>query len=243
MVSVGLFVAWIMNVCGIDCSVHREGFRFIAIGLAVSLLFAFFSTSLAWLGFLLTAFCAFFFRNPKRAVPSDANLIVSPADGKVTAITLETPPQELGLGEEKRYRVSVFLSILNVHINRMPIGGKIRNIIYQPGSFLNASLDKASVFNEKNTLIIEINEQPENLLGISQIAGVIARRIVCEAHEGQQVNKGEVFGLIRFGSRCDVWLPVGAVPQVILGQIAVAGETVLADMSQKEGVLREGTEI
>ena len=243
MISVNLLDAWIMNFCGIDCSVHREGFRFVAIGIVASLIFLCFSTALAWLGFLLTAFCAFFFRNPKRAVPSDANLVVSPADGKVVAITLETPPQELGLGEEKRYRVSVFLSILNVHINRMPVGGKVKNIIYQPGSFLNASLDKASVFNEKNTLIIEVNEQPENLLGISQIAGVIARRIVCEAHEGQQINKGEIFGLIRFGSRCDVWLPVGVVPQVIIGQTAIAGETVLADMNQKEGVLREGVVI
>ena len=203
----------------------------------------FFSSNITWICVILTLFCAFFFRNPKRVIPSGDELIVSPADGKVVNISEETPAVELGLGEEKRYRISIFLSITNVHINRIPVGGKVRSVIYQPGSFLNASLDKASVFNEKNTLVIEVNDQPENLMAFSQIAGVIARRIVCEAHEGQEVAKGEIFGLIRFGSRCDIWLPIGAIPQVVVGQTAIAGETILADLAIKEGALREGVVI
>ncbi len=235
-----LLVVRTMNFCGVDFSIHREGFRFVAIGAGVSFVFLFFSATLSWIGFILTAFCAFFFRNPRRAIPSDENLIVSPADGKVVGINLEVPPQELGLGEDKRYRISVCLSILNVHVNRIPVNGKVKNVIYQPGSFLNASLDKASVFNEKNTMVIEFGKNAENLIGVSQIAGVIARRIVCEIHEGQDVKKGEIFGLIRFGSRCDVWLPVGAVPQVILGQTTVAGETVLTDLKRQGATLLEG---
>ena len=230
-----------MIFCGVDFSIHKEGFRFIAICAVVSFVFLFISTALAWFGLVLTVFCAFFFRNPKRSVPSDPNLIVSPADGKIVGINFETPAPELGLGEEKRYRVSICLSILNVHVNRVPVDGKIKNIIYQPGSFLNASLDKASVFNEKNTIVVEVNEDSENLMAFSQIAGVIARRIVCEVHEGQNVNKGEIFGLIRFGSRCDVWLPVGAIPQITMGQTTISGETILTDLSVKGGTLREGS--
>lgn len=230
-----------MVFCGVDFSIHKEGFRFIAAGAAFSFIFLFFSTTLAWFGLILTAFCAFFFRNPKRAVPTDPNLIVSPADGKIVGINFETPAPELGLGTEQRYRISICLSILNVHVNRLPVSGKVTNIIYQPGSFLNASLDKASVFNEKNTVVVEVNNESENLMAFSQIAGVIARRIVCEIHEGQKVNKGEIFGLIRFGSRCDVWLPVGTIPQVIMGQTTISGETILTDISIKKGALKEGT--
>lgn len=229
-----------MNFNGVDFSVHKEGFRFIAIGAILSLLFMFFSSNITWICIILTVFCAFFFRNPKRAIPSGDELIVSPADGKIVAINLETPGSELGLGEEQRYKISIFLSITNVHINRIPANGKIKDVIYQPGSFLNASLDKASVFNEKNTLVMEVNNQPENLMAFSQIAGVIARRIVCEVHEGQQVTKGEIFGMIRFGSRCDIWLPIGAIPQVFVGQTAIAGETILTDLGVKSGIQREG---
>lgn len=229
-----------MNFCGIEFSMHKEGLRFVAIGAAISFIFLFFSATLAWLAFILTAFCAFFFRNPSRAVPANPDLIVSPADGKIVGINFETPDPELGLGEAERYRISICLSILNVHVNRVPVTGKIRSIIYKPGSFLNASLDKASVFNEKNTIVVDVNDQPENLMAFSQIAGVVARRIVCEVHEGQKIDKGEIFGLIRFGSRCDVWLPVGAIPQVIMGQTTISGETILTDLSITEGTLREG---
>lgn len=232
-----------MNFSSINFSVHKDGYRFIGAGLIVSLIFMLFSCTLAWIGFILTAFCVFFFRNPKRVVPADQNLITSPADGTVVAINYDVPPKEFGLGDEKRYKVSIFLSLFNVHTNRIPVSGKIKSVIYQPGSFLNAALDKASVFNEKNTLVVEVNDDPENLLAFNQIAGVIARRIVCDAHEGQEVKKGDIFGLIRFGSRSDIWLPIGAVPEVIVGQTMIAGETVISDLSKVDVSLREGTAI
>lgn len=232
-----------MNFIGVNFSIHKEGCKFIAIGIVVSLIFMLFSSVLTWIAIILTAFCVFFFRNPKRVVPNDQNLITSPADGTVVAINYDVPPQELNLGEEKRYKVSIFLSLLNAHINRLPASGKIKNVIYQPGSFLNASLDKASVFNEKNTIILELNDNPENLMAFNQIAGFVARRIVCDVHEGQEVKKGDIFGLIRFGSRCDIWLPLGAVPEVIVGQTMLAGETVISDLSRENSSLKEGTSI
>ncbi len=232
-----------MNFVGVNVSIHKEGYRFIAIGIVASLIFMLFSSLLTWIAIILTVFCVFFFRNPKRIVPNDQNLITSPADGTVVAINYDIPPQELNLGEEKRYKVSIFLSIFNVHINRLPASGKIKNIIYQPGSFLNASLDKASVFNERNTLILEVNNNPEKLMAFNQIAGFVARRIVCDVHEGQEVKKGDIFGLIRFGSRCDIWLPLGAVPEVIVGQTMIAGAIVISDLSKENSALREGTSI
>jgi phosphatidylserine decarboxylase len=181
-----------------------------------------------------------FFRNPKRAIPSDPALIVSPADGAVCSIALEVPPPELNISGEKRYRVSIFLSIFDVHINRLPVSGKVLNIIYSPGSFLNASLEKSSIFNEKNTIVIEMDNENKDKIAFSQIAGMIARRIVCDIHEGQEVSKGEIFGLIRFGSRCDIWLPPNCSPQVIVGQTMVSGETVIADLSAVNSSPRDG---
>jgi phosphatidylserine decarboxylase len=230
-----------MSLLGVNFSIHREGLKFIGILAIISLIFVFISATFAWIFLFLTLFCAFFFRNPKRAVPSNKDLIVSPADGTVCAVTFEAPAGELGIGEEKRHKVSIFLSIFNVHINRMPIDGRIRNIIYQPGAFLNAALDKSSVFNEKNTLIVEVNNDPEKVIAFAQIAGMIARRIVCDVHEGQEIKKGETFGLIRFGSRCDIWLPVGVAPKVFKGQTMVGGESVIADMSDKKSAPLEGT--
>ncbi len=230
-----------MYFLGVNFSIHKEGFKFIAILAAASIILMSFSVFLGWFCVFLTLFCAFFFRNPKRAIPSDENLIVSPADGAVCAINFEAPPHELGIGDEKRYRISVFLSMFNVHINRIPLSGTIKNIIYHPGSFLNAALDKASVFNERNTIVMSIKDNPENLIAFTQIAGMIARRIVCDVHEGQEISKGEIFGLIRFGSRCDVWLPVGATPLVFKGQTMIGGESVLSDMSLKDDLPRDGT--
>lgn len=232
-----------MDFTGINFSIHKEGYKFVLIGIAISLIFMLFSSILAWIAIILTVFCGFFFRNPKRTIPLDENLVVSPADGTVVAINCEVPPKEFNLGAEKRYRVSVFLSLFNVHINRLPISGRIKNIIYQPGSFLNASLDKASVFNEKNTIVVEVNNDPEKLMAFNQIAGFIARRIVCDVHEGQEIKKGDIFGLIRFGSRSDIWLPVGATPEVIVGQTMIAGETVISDLSKENLSLREGKSI
>ncbi|MDR1391243.1 MAG: phosphatidylserine decarboxylase [Holosporales bacterium] len=232
-----------MSLVGINFSVHKEGYRFIAIGGLVSFIFTFFSSFLACICVVLTLFCAFFFRNPKRVIPMNPDLIVSPADGVVTGIAHEIPPQELELEGEKRYRVTIFLSIFNVHMNRLPVSGKIKKVVYQPGSFLNAALEKSSIFNEKNTIVAELEGDSKSLVAFCQIAGMIARRIVCDVHEGQEIKKGEVFGLIRFGSRCDVWLPVGTIPQVIVGQTMIGGETVLTDVSIKKGTLREGTMI
>ncbi|MDR2598143.1 MAG: phosphatidylserine decarboxylase [Holosporales bacterium] len=230
-----------MNFPGLDFSIHKDGFRFIGIAAAATLLFSMFIVPLAWICAILTLFCVFFFRNPRRSVPNDDNLIVSPADGTVCAINLEVPPEELGLGEEKRYRISIFLSLFNVHINRLPTTGKIRNIIYSPGSFLNAALEKASIFNEKSTLIIEIDGDPSRLMAVSQIAGMIGRRIVCDVHDGQDISKGKIFGIIRFGSRVDIWLPLGVAPQVCNGQTMIGGETVLADISSPTDLPREGS--
>jgi phosphatidylserine decarboxylase len=232
-----------MNLICVDFTVHKDGFKFIGIGVLLVLLFATFWPVLAWFFTVLTLFCAFFFRNPPRAVPSDKNLIVSPADGTVSSVVLEVPPKELCLGEEKRYKISVFLSIFNVHVNRAPITGKVKNIIYHPGSFLSASLDKASIFNERNIIILETEGENSNTMAFVQIAGMIARRIVCDLHEGQQINKGEVVGLIRFGSRCDIWLPIGAVPFVFSGQTMIAGESILTDLKNKKESPREGVVI
>lgn len=220
-----------MNLAGVNFSIHSEGFKFIGILAVLSLLFMTFSHTLGWIFVILTLFCTFFFRNPKRIVPSDENLIVSVADGIVTAINLEVPNSDLGLGDDQRYRVSVFLSVFNVHVNRIPMSGTIKSILYHPGSFLNASLDKSSVFNEKNTIVMSLKDDPEKTMAFTQIAGMIARRIVCDVHEGQEIRKGDVFGMIRFGSRCDIWLPVGVVPKVIKGQTMIAGESVIADIS------------
>ena len=220
-------------------SIHREGYKFIGIGVLVSLLFLLFCQALFWVSLLITLGVALFFRNPRRAVPKDDNLIVSSADGVVCNIVYDEPPEELELGKEKRYRISIFLSIFNVHTNRVPLSGKIKKVIYTPGQFIDASVDKSSLCNERNTVVLKINGDENNLMAFTQIAGKIARRIVCDVHDGQEVKKGEVFGLIRFGSRNDIWLPVGAVPQVYVGQITVAGEIVLSDLSQKDTTPRE----
>lgn len=229
-----------MNLFCCRFSIHQDGYKFIATLAGISFLFLLLVPFLSWIFMALTLFCMYFFRNPQRAVPKDENLIVSPSEGTVCAVSFEEPPKLFDIGNEKRYRVSIFLSVLDVHVNRLPVSGKVRNVIYCPGSFLNASLDKSSVFNEKNTVVVEMNNDPQNTVAFSQIAGFIARRIVCYVHDGQEIYKGAVFGLIRFGSRCDVWLPVGAVPLVCQGQTMISGETVLCDFSQKGGVPRSG---
>ncbi len=230
-----------MNILGVNFSIHNEGVRFVLILFGISMICLTFSTTLFWIFFILSLFCGFFFRNPSRIVPDSEDLIVSPCDGTVCGICFESPNSDLGLGDEKRYRVSIFLSILNVHVNRVPMSGKIKSILYHPGSFLNASLDKASVFNEKNTVVISLKDDPSKTMAFTQIAGMIARRIVCDLHEGQDIRKGDVYGIIRFGSRCDVWLPVGVVPQVIKGQRMISGESIIADMRSEEKELRVGT--
>ena len=208
---------------------HPEGWRFVAIFAAVTLLLFWLWTPLGWLGVLLTIWCYYFFRDPVRSVPQGEGLILSPADGVVSLIEPAVPPPELGLGPQSLLRVSVFMSVFNCHVNRMPIAGKIAAIAYRPGKFVSASLDKASSDNERNSLAIEMADGRK--LVVVQIAGLVARRIVCWGRVGQSLRTGDRFGLIRFGSRLDVYLPAGVAPLVALGQTMIAGETVLADLT------------
>jgi phosphatidylserine decarboxylase len=205
--------------------VHREGWRFIGAFAAATLLLGLFSTTLFWIGAGLTLWCALFFRDPERVTPVSDDFVISPADGRVSAIGQSIPPRELGLPDEPMMRVSIFMNVFNCHVNRSPIRGRIERIAYRAGSFLNAELDKASTENERNGLVID---GPHGQLAVVQIAGLVARRIVCWASEGETIAPGERFGLIRFGSRLDVFLPRGATVCVAIGQTAIAGETILA---------------
>ena len=207
---------------------HPEGRKFVLIFGAVTLGLFLLSDFLGLVGLGLTIWCYYFFRDPERAVPDDPNCIVSPADGVVSLIEEVAPPAELGMPDVPLTRVSVFMSVFNCHVNRAPVAGKVTAVAYRPGKFLNASLDKASEHNERNGLCIEM--QDGRTLAVVQIAGLVARRIVCCTHTGAFLQTGERFGLIRFGSRLDVYLPKGIVPKVKIGQTMIAGETVLADI-------------
>lgn len=207
---------------------HPEGRKFVLIFGAVTLGLFLLSDFLGLVGLGLTIWCYYFFRDPERAVPDDPNCIVSPADGVVSLIEEVAPPAELGMPDVPLTRVSVFMSVFNCHVNRAPVAGKVTAVAYRPGKFLNASLDKASEHNERNGLCIEM--QDGRTLAVVQIAGLVARRIVCWTHTGAFLQTGERFGLIRFGSRLDVYLPKGIVPKVKIGQTMIAGETVLADI-------------
>jgi phosphatidylserine decarboxylase len=207
--------------------IHKEGYLFIAGFAAASLILFMIWSPLGWVGAALTVWCALFFRDPVRVTPVGEGLVISPADGCVSMIAMVQPPAELGLGEEPLLRVSIFMSVFNCHVNRSPVAGQIERISYRPGVFINAELDKASEDNERNSLVISTTG---GRIGVVQIAGLIARRIVCFVKEGQSISVGERFGLIRFGSRLDVYLPQGAKAQVSEGQTAIAGETVLADL-------------
>jgi phosphatidylserine decarboxylase len=187
---------------------------------------------LGWIGLGLTIWCYYFFRDPKRVTPTRAGLVISPADGVISMIEPAVPPAELGLGTTPLTRISVFMNVFNCHVNRAPVPGRVRTVAYRPGKFLNASLDKASEDNERNGVTIEMADG--RTFGVVQIAGLVARRIVCFVKEGDTLEAGERFGLIRFGSRVDVYLPAGVAPLAVLGQNAVAGETVLADLISSE---------
>ncbi len=207
--------------------IHPEGYPFIGGFALASLILFWIWTPLGWLGTLLTIWCALFFRDPVRVTPVREGLVVSPADGRVSMVAPALPPPELGLGNQPLLRVSIFMSVFNCHVNRSPVAGRIDRIVYRPGKFFNAELDKASEDNERNGLVIAT---PSGRVGVVQIAGLVARRIVSFVREGQLIGAGERFGLIRFGSRLDVYLPEGARALVAVGQTAVAGETVLADL-------------
>jgi len=208
--------------------IHPEGYPFIG-GLAlISLILFWVWTPLGWLGVVATAWCGYFFRDPPRVTPLRDGLVVAPADGRVSLIGSAVPPEDLGLGTRPLPRVSIFMSVFDCHVNRSPVSGRIEKIVYRKGLFLNADLDKASEDNERNAfLIVAANRR----IAVVQIAGLIARRIVPFVNEGQTVAAGERIGMIRFGSRVDVYLPEGVTPLVAEGQTATAGETVIADFS------------
>ena len=212
--------------------IHREGHRFIAIFIAVTLVLFLIYDPLGWIGVILTCWCAYFFRDPARVTPERSGLIISPADGVVSAIAQVAPPIELDMSEPVMTRVSVFMNVFNCHVNRIPIDATITKIAYIPGLFFNASLDKASEDNERNALCLTMADGAR--LAVVQIAGLVARRIICWAGENQSLRAGERFGMIRFGSRVDVYLPEGVAPLVVLGQTMVAGETVIADLNTNE---------
>jgi phosphatidylserine decarboxylase len=206
--------------------IHREGYPFIGAFAALALVLFFLWSPLGWIGAILTAWCAYFFRDPVRVTPSRDGLVVAPADGTISQVGRALPPRELHLGVMPLYRISIFMSVFDCHVNRSPVTGRIERILYTPGKFINADLDKASEDNERNGFVIDTGTVR---VGVVQIAGLIARRIISFVGEGQPIGAGERIGMIRFGSRVDVYLPDGLVPLVAEGQMAIAGETVLAD--------------
>ena len=213
--------------------VHREGWRFVAIATVVTVMLYWFDLDfLALLALVVTLWCAYVFRDPERVTPVRAGLVISPADGRISAIENVVPPPELDLPRENFTRISVFMNIFGVHINRSPADARIAHIAYVPGKFLSADLDKASEDNERQALTLELDDGRR--LGVVQIAGLVARRIVKFVNDGDMLKAGERFGLIRFGSRVDVYLPAGINALVAVGQRAVAGETVFADFASSE---------
>jgi phosphatidylserine decarboxylase len=207
--------------------IHPEGRPFIAAFIVASLVLFWLWTPLGWLAAIAALWCAYFFRDPERVTPVRDGIVVAPADGRISRVTNVVPPKELELGERPLPRVSIFMSVFDCHVNRSPVTGRIERIVYRPGAFVNADLDKASEDNERNCLLIATDG---GRIGVVQIAGLVARRIVCFVRQGASVGVGERIGLIRFGSRVDVYLPEGVRPLVAEGQTAVAGETVLADL-------------
>ena len=216
---------------------HREGIKFIVIFSVISLILFFIYIPLGWVGISLTIWCYYFFRDPKRTIPVRDGLLVSPADGVISLIEKTMPPPELDIEKEELTRISVFMNVFNCHVNRSPIAGKVMEINYRPGKFFNASLDKASVDNERNSLVLQIPDGRQ--IVVVQIAGLVARRIVSFVKPKQTLRIGQRFGLIRFGSRVDIYLPTGVQPLVCIGQIMVSGETVIADLNSKE-LARDG---
>ncbi|MCC5968088.1 MAG: phosphatidylserine decarboxylase [Natronohydrobacter sp.] len=212
--------------------IHKEGYKFISIFAVVTFVLFLIWQPLGWIGVGLTVWCYYFFRDPDRQTPIREGLLVSPADGVISLIEPAVPPAELEMGDQALTRVSVFMNVFNCHVNRAPIGGRITKIAYRPGKFLNASLDKASVDNERNSMAIEMADGRK--IAVVQIAGLVARRILCEVEEGTELQTGERFGMIRFGSRVDVYLPEGVEPLVALGQVMISAETVIADLTSTE---------
>lgn len=210
---------------------HKAGWPFMAIAAAVLLASWLVGGWGFWPLLILTVWVFYFFRNPDRATPVGDGLVISPADGRVVAVREVVPDADLELGDAPRVRISVFLNVFNVHVNRLPVNGVIQKCLYRPGKFVNASLDKASVDNERMALVVQMtgnHPYDTQTLGVVQIAGLIARRIVCDAREGDVVRAGQRYGIIRFGSRADIYLPQGMQSLVSVGQTMIGGETILA---------------
>lgn len=208
--------------------IHRDGHKFIAAGVIAALLLFLLWEPLGWIAIFATVFIAFFFRDPDRVTPLRDGLIVAAADGVIASIAKVQPPPELALGGGERVRIETHLSPFDVHINRAPVAGRVQRSVYVPGAFVNISSDKASEDNERRALVIETPAGDQ--IAVVQIAGMISRRIVTFAHEGDSMGVGQRYGLIRFGSRVDVYLPPGKSAMVAVGQRSIAGETVLADL-------------
>ena len=213
--------------------IHRAGWPFIGAAVVAAILLSLLWEPLFWIGLLTAAFCTYFFRDPERITPVRAGLVVSPADGLVSAVESAVPPAELGMGDASLTRICIFLNVFDVHINRVPADGTISALSYRKGTFVNAALDKASDENERQSVRMTTPDGRD--IAFVQIAGLIARRIVCDLVQGQAVRAGERFGLIRFGSRTDVYLPDGVAPLVVPGQRMIGGETVVADLESSEG--------
>jgi phosphatidylserine decarboxylase len=208
---------------------HPAARPFLVIGAIVVLAGLIVASWLAWIGVAFILFCFYFFRDPERFPPPREGALLAPADGHIVSIALAAPPPELGLGIMPRWRVAIFLSVLDVHVNRMPADGTVTRIAYRHGKFLSANLDKSSDENERNALAIRLPDGRE--IAVVQIAGLIARRILCDVKEGDHVQAGGRFGIIRFGSRTDIYLPAGVLPLVAEGQTMIGGESVIADLS------------
>jgi phosphatidylserine decarboxylase len=214
--------------------IHRAGWPLIAIFAAATVLLWWLATPLGLIGLVLTCWCVYFFRDPERVTPSRAGLVVSPADGVVQMIQPAVPPAEIGLGSRPLMRISVFMNVFNVHVNRVPVDGEVVALAHRPGKFVNASLDKASEENERQSVHLRLGDGRD--ICVVQIAGLVARRIRCDLTTQRRVRAGERFGIIRFGSRVDVYLPDGVQPLVSVGQTTIAGETVIADLNSEESV-------
>ena len=219
----------IIDIRSVLAPPHPAGRPFILGGVIVAAAGLFLTPWLVCLGAFFTAFCLYFFRDPERIVPDRPGVFVAPADGHIVAVAQVPLPAELELGDAKLWRVSIFLSVLDVHVNRAPIDATVTRIVYHHGAFVSASLDKASDANERNTVGLRLADGRG--FAVVQIAGMIARRILCDAREGQALRTGERFGIIRFGSRTDLYLPEGVTPLVSVGQTMIGGETVIAQMT------------
>ena len=218
--------------------IHPAGWPFIFLFILVSSAISYFWILFLYPGALLSLWCVYFFRNPKRTTPITDHLVISPADGRILSADVLTVPEDLDLPSGEWRRISIFMNVFDVHVNRSPVAGKVVATTYHRGTFLNASLDKASENNERQNMVVEMATGQK--IGVVQIAGLVARRILLEAEVGDHLNVGQQYGIIRFGSRVDVWVPATTPVNVLVGQTAIAGESILADLSGKMDEITDG---